>query len=151
MTLATEPAKLMISGINTDKILSGTISEDTTLPLVIQSYLDKKSWTISSGILAKDNVFSTSFANLAPRWDVSYGTNKVFSIDRNAGSLNYDATITLVPDITAGSPLAFKTVYNQKEIARVLYQGSSLSFQQVASTTDIIKNTLSLVSSSLRL
>lgn len=42
-------------------------------------------------------------------------------------------------------------MYNQKEIARVLYQGSSLSFQQVASTTDITKNTLSLLSSSLRL
>ena len=73
----------MISDINTDKILSGTLSENTTLSLAIQSYLDKKSWTISSGILAKDTTFSTSFASSLPSWDVSYGTQKVFSLNRN--------------------------------------------------------------------
>ncbi len=151
MTLATEPAKLMISDIDNDKILTGTVSENTTLPLAIQSYLDKKSWTISSGISVADNAFSTSFANSLPKWDVSYGANKVFSLNRDTGVLNFDNTLTLVPDIKVGYPLAFKTVYNQKEIARIVYQGSALSFQQVAATADIVKNTLSLVSSSLHL
>jgi len=148
MTLATEPARLMISDINTDKILSGTLSENTSLPLVIQSYLDKKSWTISSGITAQDKKFSTSLANSSPVWDVSYASNKVFSLSRNSGVLSFDNTLTLVPEIRVGYPLALKTMYNQKEIARIFYQGSNLSFQQVASTTDITKNTLSLLSSS---
>jgi len=65
--------------------------------------------------------------------------------------LNFESTITLVPEIKTGYPLALKTVYNQNEIARILYQGAALSFQQVATTTDITKNTLSLLSPSLRL
>jgi hypothetical protein len=151
MTLATEPARMMISGINSDKILSGTISENTALPLVIQSYLDKKSWTISSGIVAQDKKFSTSFANSLPVWDISYGADKAFSLNRNRGVLSFDPTITVVSDVKVGYPLTLKTVYNQKDIARVLYQGNNLSFQQIATTTDIVKNTLSLLSSTLRL
>lgn len=89
----------MISDMNSDKILSGTLSENTTLPLAIQSYLDKKAWTISSGIIAQDKKFSTSFASSIPAWDVSYGANKVFSLSRNTGVLTFDPTIILVPDI----------------------------------------------------
>jgi hypothetical protein len=89
----------MISDIKSDNILTGTISEPTALPLAIQSFLDKKSWTISSGITAQGTSFSTSLANVIPEWGVSYGTNKLFSLTRTTGVLKFDPTITLVPDV----------------------------------------------------
>jgi len=73
----------MIADVTSDKVLSGTLSENTSLPLVIQSFLDKKAWTISSGISVDGNAFSTTLANALPKWDVSYGTNKAFSVNRN--------------------------------------------------------------------
>jgi len=56
-----------------------------------------------------------------------------------------------VPDIKIGFPLAIKTLYNQKEIARVIYQAKSPIFQQVASATALQPNTFGIISSSLRL
>jgi len=56
-----------------------------------------------------------------------------------------------VPDIKIGFPLTIKTLYDKKEIARVIYQAKSPIFQQIASVSTLQSNTLSLISSSLRL
>lgn len=56
-----------------------------------------------------------------------------------------------MPDIRVGSPLAIKTLYNKKEIARVIYQIKSPTFQQVATIDLLQPHTLKLISSLLHL
>lgn len=78
MTLITQPATLTIQQVDSNKMLSGTISTDTTLPLTIQSFLDGKPWTVSSPLIIKDKNFTTSFDGISPEWSVVYGNQQAF-------------------------------------------------------------------------
>lgn len=149
--LITKPARLTINQVDSKKSLSGTISTDTKLPLTIQSFIDGRPWTISSPLMVKDNAFTASFAGISPEWSIMYGDQKAFSVKRDSGTLVSEAGLTFVPEIKIGSPLAVKMLLNQKEIARVVYQTNNLLFQQSASRDTLQKNTLGLISTSLRL
>jgi len=151
INLVTKPATLAIEHLDNQKLLTGTISTDTTLPLTIQSFINGKSWTVSAPLNIKDKTFTTSFADISPEWSVSYENKKAFSLKRDMGALSSESGLTLVSDIRIWYPLALKTVLNQKEIARIVYQGNNLLFQQATSRDVFQKNTLWLISTSLRL
>ncbi len=72
---------------------------NTTLPLTIQSFIDNKSWTLSSPLTIQDKNFTTSFSDVSPEWSVSYGNTKAFSLKRDLGVLRAEAGLSLVPDI----------------------------------------------------
>lgn len=151
LSLVTKPAELAIANVDTNLTVTGTVSQDTTLPLTIQSFINKKVWTLTSPISVKDKAFTTSLATISPEWSVSYANAPAFSLKRDTGILTSNAGITLSPDVKVGSPLALKTLLNQKEIAHVIYQADALVFQQVAPGDSQNKNTLGLTSSSLHL
>ncbi|MEI6711917.1 MAG: hypothetical protein WCK88_07260 [bacterium] len=151
LSLVTKPAELAIANVDTNLNVTGTISQDTTLPLTIQSFINSKAWTLSSPISVKDGAFATSLANISPEWSVSYNNISAFSLKRDTGILNTSPGLTIIPDVKVGSPLTLKTLMNQKEIARIIYQADSLTFQQIASGDNQNKNTLGLTSSLLHL
>ncbi len=151
LSLETKPAELAIIQLDTQKTLTGSISVDTTLPITIQSFINNKSWTLTAPFVSKEKSFTTSFVAVSPELSASYDNAKIFSLKRNSGILTPESGITVVPDIKVGSPLAIKTILNQKDIARVVYQANNLLFQQLASSEVLQKNTLTLVSSTLRL
>ncbi len=142
VNLVTKPATLAIRNVDSDKMLTGTISQDTTLPITVQSYMNGKPWTISTPLVVKDSKFSTSFAGVSPEWSATYAHQKVFSVRRDTGTLTVEPGLTLVPEMKSGSPITIKTLLNQKEIARVVYQANNILFQQAPSRESLEKNTL---------
>jgi hypothetical protein len=142
---------MTIKEVDSKKILRGTLSSDTTLPLTIQTFIDDKSWIVSAPLTVENKTFTTSFADISPAWSFRYGDQKAFSVNRASGTLISEAGITLVPETKIGFPLAVKILLNQKDIARVVYQANNLIFQQSSSRDLIQKNTLGLISTSLRL
>jgi len=97
LTLETKPATIAIRQVDAQKNLSGTISTHTTLPLTIQSFIDGKSWPISTPFIAKEQSFTTSFSGIVPEWSVSYSDQKVFSVKRETGVIVAESGITFVP------------------------------------------------------
>ena len=137
--------------VDEQKNLTGRISEETNLPLTIQSFIDSKTWTLSTPVAVQDKKFTTSFLGISPEWSVLYADQKAFSVQRDTGSLATESGVTLVPEIKNGYPIIIKTLLNQKPVSQIVYQAQNLLFQQTASSDTLQKNTLGLMSTSLRL
>lgn len=151
ISLVTDPAKIAIIHVDEQKTLTGSISAETKLPLTVQSFIDGKSWTLSTPVAVQDKKFTTSFLGISPEWSVLYADQKAFSIQRDTGSLATESGVTLVPEIKNWYPIVIKTLLNQKPVSQIVYQTQNLRFQQAASSDTLQKNTLGLMSTSLRL
>lgn len=99
LDLITQPAQLAIANVDSKKTLTGTISEDTILPVTIQSFINNTSWTLSPALPTKDKTFTTSFASVIPEWNISYTNTKAFAMKRDTGTIAPEAGIVFTPDI----------------------------------------------------
>lgn len=151
LTLETQPATLAIQDVDDAKNLRGTLSASTTLPITIQSFLDGKSWTLSTPLVADNKQFKTSFSGITPEWAISYTDKKIFSVKRDTGVIVAEPGITFKPVIQTGSPLVVQALLNGTEVARMTYQAHDLLFQQIPTREAVQKNALNLISTSLRL
>lgn len=99
LSLVTKPAGLAIANIDSKKTITGTISQDTTLPVTIQSFINKKAWTLTSPIAVKDSAFTTSLATISPEFSISYTNLPAFSFKRETGILTANAGLIISPDV----------------------------------------------------
>ncbi len=151
LTLETKPATLSIQTVDNQKNITGTLSQDTLLPITLQSFIDGKTWNLSSPIVAKNKTFTTSLSSILPEWTVSYADKKILSIKRDTGVVIGEPGITFDPLLQVGLPLTVKTLLNGTEVARMTYQAHNLLFQQIPARDSVQKNTLNLISDTLRL
>lgn len=151
LTLETKPATLAIQQVDSKNNISGTLSESTTLPITIQSYIDGKPWTISTPITSAENKFTTSFLDITPEWSISYNNKKAFSMKRDRINIAPQEGIIFSPVITVGQPIQVIASLNQMQIANISYYTNDLFFQQISTKESLQKNTLSLISTQLRL